>query len=77
MEQAEGKLMTEDEIRRRVEAIDHVADLPERAHMEEDRLYADVLEAIAAGADDPAALARAALGTRQIGIDRFYSPSID
>lgn len=65
--------MTEEEVRRRVEAIDDVADLPEKAHMEEDRLYCEVLKAIAAGAENPAGLARAALATRHLGIERFYS----
>lgn len=65
--------MTEEEVRRRVEAIDEVADLTERAHMEEDRLYCEVLQAIAAGADNPANLARAALATRHLALDRYYS----
>lgn len=65
--------MTEEEVRRRVDEIDAIADLPERAHMEEDRLYYDVLEAIAAGADKPERLARAALAARQLYIDRNYS----
>lgn len=65
--------MTEDEVRRRVVQIDEIADSAERAHMEEDRLFCDVLEAIAAGARNPAALARAALGSRDLEIDRYYS----
>jgi hypothetical protein len=69
--------MTVEEVRRRVAEIDEVADLPEKAHMEEDRLYCEVLEAIAAGADKPAQLARAALASRHLGIDRFYSESVD
>jgi hypothetical protein len=69
--------MTEGEVRRRVDEIDDIADLPERAHAEEDRLYCDVLEAIAAGADNPAALARAALAARRIDIDRYYSAPVD
>ncbi len=69
--------MTEDEVRRRIDEIDEVADLPEKAHMEEDRLYCDVLEAIAAGAINPADLARAALACRHLGIVRYYSPPLD
>lgn len=65
--------MTEEDVRRRVADIDEIADLPERAHREEDRLYCDVLEAIAAGADKPADLARAALAARQLDMDRYYS----
>ncbi len=65
--------MTEDEVRRRVAEIDEIADMPEKAHIEEDRLYCDVLEAIAAGADNAADLARAALAARHLGLDRYYS----
>ncbi len=75
--QSLGLSMTEDEVRRRVEEIDEIADLQERAHFEEDQLYCDVLEAIAAGADNATALARAALATRQIVLDRHYSPRTD
>jgi hypothetical protein len=56
VEQVKGLPMTEEDVRRRVDEIDEVADLPEKAHMEEDRLYCDVLQAIAAGADNPAVL---------------------
>jgi hypothetical protein len=72
-EQVRGLLMTEDEVRRRVAEIDEIADMPEQAHMEEDRLYCDVLEAIAAGAENPADLASAALAARHLDIDRHYS----
>lgn len=66
--------MTLDEVRQRVAEIDDVADLPEQAHMAEDRLYCDVLAAIADGAIEPAELARAALASRDLGLDRYYSP---
>lgn len=66
--------MTEDEVRRRVAGIDDMADLTERAHMAEDRLYLDVLEAIAEGAENPAGLARAALAAHHLGLDHYYSP---
>lgn len=69
--------MTEDEVRRRVAEIDEIADLTEEAHMEEDRLYRDVLEAIAAGSDKPADLARAALAAKHLGLDRYYSAPLD
>jgi hypothetical protein len=69
--------MTEEEVRRRVIQIDEMADLAERAHMEEDRLYCDVLEAIAAGAHNPAVLARAALAARDLNLDRYYSAPIE
>ena len=76
-EQVRGLRMTEDEVRRRVAEIDEIADLPEKAHMEEDQLYCDVLEAIAAGADNPADLARAALAVQHLGLDRYYSAPLD
>ena len=70
--------MTEDEVRRRISAIDEIADMIEEAHMEEDRLYRDVLKAIAGGADNAAGLARAALESRQLGLERHYSePAIN
>jgi hypothetical protein len=75
--QVKGAGMTEEEVRRRVDEIDEIADLPELSHVEEDRLYCDVLEAIASGATNPAALARAALRTRHLDFDRFYSASVD
>ena len=68
--------MTEDDVLRRIDEIDEIADLPERAHIAEDRLYRDVLEAIAAGAADPARLARAALASRHLNLDRYYSPPV-
>ncbi|MBA3834871.1 MAG: hypothetical protein H0X53_03300 [Sphingomonas sp.] len=69
--------MTEDDVRQRVAKIDEIADMPEQAHMAEDRLYCDVLEAIAAGTDNPAGLARAALAARHLGLDRYYSAPLD
>lgn len=72
-----GREMTPEEVRRRVDEIDEIADLQERPHVEEDRLYLDVLGAIAAGAENPAALARAALTTRHLGIERHYSAPMD
>lgn len=69
--------MTEEEVRRRVAEIDEIADTDEKAHMEEDRLHCDVLEAIAAGAADPAGLARAALTARRLDIVRYYSAPME
>ncbi|QIK77937.1 hypothetical protein G7077_02415 [Sphingomonas piscis] len=69
--------MTPEEVRLRVAAIDEIADLVEQAHMREDRLYFDVMAAIASGAENPAELARAALATRQLSLDRYYSPPTD
>ena len=48
-----GRPMMDEDVRRRVDEIDAIADLPERVHMEQDRHYCDVLEAIPAGADNP------------------------
>ncbi len=65
--------MTVDEIRARVARIDATADLVEKAHREEDRLYHDVMRAIAGGASNPTELAEAALATKDLGLDRYYS----
>lgn len=65
--------MTEAEVRQRVTKIDEIADALEKAHFEEDRLYRDVLAAIAAGADNPRGLARAALITKELDIERHFS----
>lgn len=46
---------------------------PEMAHTVEIQLWRDVLEAIADGADDPAALARAALYTQEIKFERWLA----
>ena len=65
--------MTVDDVQARVARIDATADLVESAHKEEDRLYYDVLKAIAEGASNPAGLARAALATHDLGLERYYS----
>jgi hypothetical protein len=69
--------MTEEEVLRRVAVIDEIADSVERAHLEADRLYFDVLEAIAAGAGNPAGLANAALTAANLDIARYYSAPTD
>ncbi|MBA3576601.1 MAG: hypothetical protein H0W39_03150 [Sphingomonas sp.] len=69
--------MTEDEVRQRVAEIDEIADMQEEAHREEDRLYCDVLKAIAGGADNAAGLARAVLATRHLALDRHYSEPLE
>ena len=66
-------MLTIDEVRRRTAGIDDIADDPETAHRQEDRLYRDVLNAIAAGAPNPAELAKAALVTQEYNLDRYYS----
>jgi hypothetical protein len=61
-------------VRERVAVIWDIADDPERAHSAEDRLHADVLDAIAAGrCDDPRGCAAAALATRGIEFPRWRS----
>ena len=65
--------MTVDEIRARVAQIDATADLVEKAHREEDRLYREVMRAIAGGASNPVELAQAVLATEDLGLDRYYS----
>jgi hypothetical protein len=64
---------------RDVEArVREVRDMAERgdfemAHSLEDQLYADVLEAIADGYADTAALASEALLTKEIEFDRWFA----
>jgi len=69
--------MTIDEVRQRVASIDEIAHMSEQAHRAEDKLYCEVLEAIAAGAPDPAGLARAALAATDLGMERYYSAPSD
>jgi len=66
--------MTPEDVRRRVAEIKKpkVND-DETNHVLEDRLWADVLEAIWAGSPWPEALAEEALKTREIKFDRWYS----
>lgn len=65
--------MTVEEVRQRVVEIDEISDDGELAHRREDGLFCDVLKAIAEGAPDAAALARAALESRELVFDRYYS----
>ncbi len=64
--------MKAEDVRRRVKAIDEIADEIELAHAAEDKLHRDVLRAIADGAASPAELALAALSTEHLGLDRYY-----
>lgn len=64
--------MTTDEAAARVRAISAVADDDERAHSMEDALRRrDVLEAIAAGAENPSSLASIALSTSEVPFSRW------
>lgn len=66
-----AKALTPDEIEKRVESIRQMADDPERAHAEESRLRAEVLQAIADGAEDPDALAKAVLESATVEFPRW------
>lgn len=66
--------MTVADVQERVEEIEAVTDDPEDAHIKEDLLWEEVLEAIASGVGDPPAdLARVALATREIRFPRWCS----
>lgn len=64
-----------EECRRRVAAIEAAKDNDENAHSQQDRLYRDVLQAIADGADfslgHAISLAREALAVEDIEFDRW------
>lgn len=63
--------MTPKEVQLRVERVAAFAENDEAAHVEEDSLFIDVLEAIALGrCEQPVACAREALRTREIGFVR-------
>ncbi len=66
-------MISVDEIRQRVLDIDDRSDDSEAAHRAEDRLYRDVLRAVAAGAPNAAELAKAALEANELLFDRHYS----
>lgn len=63
--------MTVDEINTRVQTIKDEAYDDEAAHSAEDSLHADVLQAIADGAENPRELAAAALATLKIAFARW------
>lgn len=63
--------MTADDVRARVAAIEAGKHDDERAHGNEDALWADVLAAIAQGADNSQALAVEALKTTGIHFARW------
>jgi hypothetical protein len=71
------KPMTPEDIRSRVEALRRMVikneSDNERWHALEDDIRADVLAAIATGAENSAALAREALRTSGIAFTRWYS----
>lgn len=66
--------MTEADVLKRVDAIRAAAGDDEGAHIMDDDLRDDLLMAIANGeCDNPAACARAALATNEIGFSRWYA----
>ena len=68
-----GGTMTPQDIRNRTAAINNIRHDDEAAHIKEDDLHQDVLQAIADGAADPAALAREALKTKDLDFARWYA----
>lgn len=66
-------VLTVAEVERRVEEIRAIATDDERAHEREKRLWEDVLESVAAGSPDSAALAAAALKTIDIDFGRWFA----
>lgn len=67
------RTLTVSEVDERVGDVAAVSHDSERAHNREDHMRRDVLRAIADGAPDPAALARAALATESIDFERWYA----
>lgn len=68
--------MTSDEVKQRVEVVRNLAlieDDNEVAHAAEDKLWEDVLCAIADGVRNPIELATEALKTREISYQRWYA----
>jgi predicted DNA-binding ArsR family transcriptional regulator len=60
-----------DEIKKLIEE-QHPVVASEKAHVEQDKMLRDVLEAIAAGASNPVEMANAALEVFQIDFTRWY-----
>lgn len=65
-------MMTVEDVLKRVEAIKNIAGDDECAHSAEDSLWEDVLVAIAQGAPNAQELARVALNTTDIELERWY-----
>jgi hypothetical protein len=67
--------LTVDDVHGRIAEIAKIVDAGnnEVAHGEEDRLWEDVLEAIADGHEQPRALAIAALSTCELDFARWYA----
>lgn len=63
--------MTPQDVQARVARVEAMAGDDGGAHSEEDRLYQDVLRAIAEGSPDAAALASVALRTAEVDFARW------
>jgi hypothetical protein len=66
-------MLTVEEVRADVEKIRQEVGNDEGAHVLQDRLYVKVLEAIASGNPDAAALAKEALVVEEIHFSRWYA----
>ena len=64
--------MTIEEIKRRVKEIKQLSEDNEYAHIKEDRLWENVLQAIADKSENPHELAKEALETSKISFTRWY-----
>lgn len=69
----ESEAVTPDDVASRVARVRDLVDDAETAHIEEDRLYREVLAAIANGAPDAQALADKALETQWVEFVRWYA----
>lgn len=65
--------LTVEDVARRLAEIHAAQDDPEMAHSMEDRLYRDVLAAVAAGTEDAPMLAAAALRSHTLDFDRWVA----
>jgi hypothetical protein len=71
--ETEGKKMTVEQVKERVEEIDACSSDYEGAHILEDDLYEKVLQAVAAGAENARELASEALKAKAIEFSRWYA----
>jgi len=62
-----------EDVDKRLKRIEAISIDDESAHVEQDKLWADVLRAIAAGDDEPVPLARRALDVLKIEFCRWYA----
>ncbi len=65
--------MTIEEVIGRVLEIERISENDEEAHAAQDRLYVDVLNAVAAGAENAAQLATEAIKVDDMNFSRWYA----